>query len=311
MKEEFDFYDNTNLKSYNLNETMRYQLNLLDSLDAYTRKHSENVASITCRLCEYLHLPTKFTIYCTTCAYLHDVGKLFIPSSILQKPARLTDEEYEIIKTHTTLGYNLCMKDKELRPYALGAKCHHEALNGMGYPEGLTDKEIPYEAKIIRVADEYDAIVSKRQYKSHIDISETLKILIENTEPVPNSVALGTIAQDVKLGKIDKKIVKALKKVIIDDVEYEIYCRSNYTDFLKEEIKRLEQVREYYNEMINAKNEKQHSYYEQGVKYYLKTGETYENFEQVLEEYKQAYVVKKEAIEKLEDEIKKIKKMKI
>ena len=93
FENNFDFYDKTNLKSYNLNESMRYQLNMLDSLDVFTRKHSENVANLTCRLCEYLHCNKGFIEYCTICAYLHDIGKLKIPSSILQKPAKLTNEE--------------------------------------------------------------------------------------------------------------------------------------------------------------------------------------------------------------------------
>ena len=85
MKNELDFYSQKNLKSYNLDEKMRYQLSMLDSLDPFTRQHSENVANITCRLCEYLHINVDFTVYCTICAYLHDIGKMFIPSSILQK----------------------------------------------------------------------------------------------------------------------------------------------------------------------------------------------------------------------------------
>ena len=70
-------------------------------------------------------------------------------------------------------------KDKALRPYYAGPYYHHEALDGTGYPQGLLKKDIPYEAQIIRVADEFDAIVSKRQYKSHINISDALKIIIE------------------------------------------------------------------------------------------------------------------------------------
>ena len=171
FENSFDFYDKTNLKSYNLDESMRYQLNMLDRLDVFTRKHCENVANLTCRLCEYLHCNKGFTEYCTICAYLHDIGKLKIPPEILQKPGRLTDEEYEIMKTHTTIGYKMCMNDLKLRPYAAGPLYHHEALNGSGYPQGLTKKDIPYEGQIIRVADEYDAIVSKRQYKSHIGVS--------------------------------------------------------------------------------------------------------------------------------------------
>ena len=223
----FDFYDKTSLKSYNLNETMRYQLNMLDRLDAFTRKHCENVANLTCRLCEHLHCQKGFIEYCTICAYLHDIGKLFIPPEILQKPAKLTDEEYEIMKTHTTLGYNMCMKDLKLRPYSAGPLYHHEALNGSGYPQGLTKKDIPYEGQIIRVADEYDAIVSKRQYKSHIGISDTLKILIENANN----------------GKNNPLIVRKLLKVVIEDIEYEIYLTQSYVENLNEEIKRLNELK--------------------------------------------------------------------
>ena len=188
---ELDFYSKTNLKSYNLDDKIRYQLSMLDSLDVFTRKHSENVANITCRLCEYLHTSKDFLIYCTTCAYLHDIGKIFIPPNILQKNGPLTKEEFEVIKTHTTIGYKMCMDDPKLRPYAAGPKYHHEALNGTGYPEGLTKKNIPIEGQIIRVADEFDAIVSKRQYKTHVGITDTLKLLIEESKPiVPKSIAL-------------------------------------------------------------------------------------------------------------------------
>ena len=104
MKEEtFDFYSKTNLNSYNLDEAMRYELSMLDRLDTFTRKHSENVANLTCRICEYLNASNKFTVYCTICAYLHDIGKLFIPPKIMQKTSSLTPEEFDIMKTHTKI----------------------------------------------------------------------------------------------------------------------------------------------------------------------------------------------------------------
>lgn len=294
-KETFDFYDRTSLKSYNLNESMRYQLNMLDKLDVFTRKHCENVATLTCRLCEKLHLNKGFTEYCTICAYLHDLGKQFIPPSVLQKPGKLTDEEYEIMKKHTTLGYELCMKDLQLRPYATGALNHHEALNGTGYPNGITKKDIPYEAQIIRVADEYDAIVSKRQYKSHIGISDTLKILIENANN----------------GKNNPKIVKKLLKVVIEDTEYEIFLTQSYVDELKSEIERLEQINKYKIAMDKAKKEKDKNYYLEGMKQLLKTDETIDNYTTLYEEYKEAYNKRKAIIENLYNEIKIIKKLKI
>ena len=162
MKENtFDFYNQSTLRSYNLDESIRYQLSVLDNLDTFTRKHSENVANLTCRICERLKLNKDFTIYCTICAYLHDIGKMFVPSEILHKKGFLTDEEYEIMKSHTTLGYKMCMEDPQLRPYANGTLYHHESLNGTGYPSGLTRKDIPIEGQIIHDADEFDAIAYK------------------------------------------------------------------------------------------------------------------------------------------------------
>ena len=237
--ESFDFYDQTYLKSYNLDKAIQYQLNLLDSLDLFTRKHCEHVATITCNLCTKLHLSKGFTEYCTICAYLHDIGKLFIPYKVLQKPAKLTPEEYEIIKKHTVLGYKLCLKDPKLRPYYAGAYYHHEALDGSGYPQGLRKKDIPYEAQIIRVADEYDALVNKRQYKSHIGITDALKIIIQNSQPAPNAPIFS------KVGKNNKKIVKTLLKVVIEDIEYEIACTIDYVKDLNNELDRYKKIENY------------------------------------------------------------------
>ena len=210
----FDFYNAANLKAYNLNDTMRYQLAILDKMDPITRKHSESVANLVCRICEYLGFNWQVTIHSTMNAYLHDVGKLAIPPEILHKPGKLTDEEYEIMKTHTTKGYQICMKDLKLRPYAEAALYHHESLNGTGYPNAVTKKDIPYIAQIVRVADEYDAITSKRQYKTHIDISETLKILIKEAQPEEHIklVALDHLKTNEKTGKINPRILKILFK---------------------------------------------------------------------------------------------------
>ena len=302
--EKFDFYNSTNLKSYNLDEKIRYQLKMLEGLDTVTRKHSESVANITCRLCEYLHLDKGFTIYCTTCAYIHDLGKIFIPASILQKTSKLTDEEYEIMKTHTTIGYEMCMKDPKLRPYAAGALYHHESLNGTGYPNGLLGKEIPYEGQIIRVADEFDAITAKRQYKTHVGIVETLNILISETKPNPN-------AKDPHIGKIDKKILKALFKVVIDDTEYEIVARSDYLEFLKKEIKRLKTASKYFEKMEATKNAEKKEYFRQYARYYLHPNEKVDLIPQIIKEMEDAYEQRKAHIAKLYGEVKQIKKLRV
>ena len=307
--EKFDFYSPINLKSYNLDKTMRYQLDILGSLDFYTRRHSENVANLACRICEYLHFNQNFIIYCTICAYLHDIGKLFIPASILNKPDRLTDEEFEIMKTHTTLGYEMCMKDLKLRPYAIGALDHHEALNGSGYPNGIT--KIPMEAQIIRIADEYDAIVTKRQYKTHVNISETLKELIKDTKPDPKFVALDYLSQNSKVGKINKHVLKILFKVVIDDILYEISCLYEYLDYLKENIKRLDLIMKYARKMDEAKNDKKKNYYKEGMRLLFQADENFDNYEQVYNDYKNALTLRSDRIDKLYNEIKIIKKLEV
>ena len=184
MNEQFDFFCKTSLKSYNLDEKIRYQLSMLDSLDAFTRRHSENVATITCRLCEYLKLDEGFTVYCTTCAYLHDIGKIFIPPSVLQKPGKLTDEEFAIMKTHTTLGSKIIDRAIEIVPdsaYLEEAKnlseYHHEKWNGKGYPNGIAGEEIPLSARIMAVADVFDALVSRRSYKAPFSFEKAMDII--------------------------------------------------------------------------------------------------------------------------------------
>ena len=312
MKEDFDFYSKTSLKSYNLDDRIRYQLKMLDSLDAFTRRHSENVASITCRLCEYLKLSQGFTIYTTTCAYIHDIGKMFIPPEILQKPSKLTDEEFETMKTHTTIGYKMCMNDPKLRPYAAGPYYHHEALNGTGYPNGVTASKIPYEAQIIRVADEFEAITAKRQYKTHVGIVETLNMLIDDTKPNPIKTmpdGLKLLAEESRLGKIDRKIVKALFKVVIDDTEYEIASRSDYLDYLKDEIKRFEEANRYYEKMDAALIQSKKEYFRQGAQALLRANENVDTIPETLRELKEAYKARKAHIDRLYIESKQIKRL--
>lgn len=310
---DIDFYNSTSLKSYNLDEIMKYQLSMLNRLDFFTKRHSENVASLVCRICEHLHYKRVVTIHATICAYLHDIGKLYIPPEILNKPGRLTDEEYEIMKTHTTLGYEVCMKDLKLRPYADGAHYHHEALNGTGYPEGLTKKDIPYVAQIIRVADEYDAIVTKRQYKTHINISETLKELIKDARPTDymKTVALDVVRENYKVGKINAKALKALFKVVIDDTLYEISCVMDYINYLNEQIDRLEKIEKYELKSEKANKEKEKEYYKDGMRMLFEQGEDFDNYKQILDEYRMAVIAREDVKDKLYKEIGIIKKLRI
>ena len=182
----------------------------------------------------------------------------------------------------------------------------------LGYPRGLTKEEIPYEGQIIRVADEYDAIVNKRQYKSHIGIVDTLNILVNETKPAPKDEYNSSgIIKNKKLGKVNPIIVKALIKVVIDDTEYEISCVMNYVKELKKEIKRLKQIDNYHEKMLKSKNDKQKNYYLEGMKIFLIGKETPDNYKEVLNSYLNILQKDEERIENLFKEIKQIKKLKI
>lgn len=311
LEEKIDFYSPINLKAYNLDEVMKYQLDALEKLEPYTRKHCENVANLCCRVCEYLKCRQSFTVHCTIGGYLHDIGKLLVPLEIINKPDRLTSEEYEIIKKHTTFGYELCMKDPKLRPYALCALDHHEALDGSGYPNGIKKREIPYEAQIIRIADEYDALVTKRQYTTHVNISETLRDLIRDTKPDPRFVALDQLSEKEKNGKINGAILKKLFKVVIDDTLYEISCVMDYVEYLKQQIKRLNIIQNYQKKADNSNKEKTKEYYYEGMKLLFQQGENLDNYTQILSEYKEALLLRENVIKQLYDEIKIIKKLRV
>ena len=310
---QFDFYDPTSIKIYNLDQNLKYELSILDNLDPLTKRHCQNVGNLACRICQYLKLNHKFTIHVTICGYLHDIGKMYIPKEIIEKDDTLTEEEYEIMKTHTTLGHKFCMNDLQLRPYAEGALYHHEALNGTGYPSGLTKKDIPFSARIIRIADEYDALVTKRHYTTHVHISDMLKDLIKEARPEDfiKTVALEQLSENSQEGKISPRILKCLFKVVIDDTLYEITSVMNYIDYLKDNIKRLNLIDSYKIKSDNANKEKKKQYYIEGMKLLFSTGEDENNYKDILAQYEEALVVRKERLQALYHEIKIIKKLKV
>lgn len=176
---------------------------------------------------------------------------------------------------------------------------------------GLKAKDIPYEAQIIRVADEFEAISSKRQYKTHVGIVETLNIMIENTKPNPLKLSDGLkiLSQETRVGKIDRKIVKALFKVVIDDTEYEIYVREKHLKYLKQEIKRLEEANKYFRKMEAAITNSKKEYYREYTVSYLKKNEKLELVPQILDDLKNTYNSKAEHVEKLYSEIRQIKRL--
>jgi len=158
-----------------LSETIKKQIARMDELDIYTSKHIHSVPQIVANICRKMGYSEEQIRFCVQCAYLHDIGKIFIPSKILQKEGALTDEEFKIMQSHTTAGARLCEAIPEISQYSNAARYHHENNDGSGYPEGIT--RIPMEAQIVKVADIYDALINKRQYKEKIDMIKSLEIL--------------------------------------------------------------------------------------------------------------------------------------
>lgn len=142
-------------------------INNVRKMDDYLYTHSRNVATLNGLLAKWLGLGPRDTEDLIKTGLLHDVGKLHIPQAILNKPARLTDEEFEIIKEHPIHSYNILASSGVSNTNILsGVLYHHERTNGMGYPSKLKRDYIPLFARISAVSDVYDAMVSKRPYKN-------------------------------------------------------------------------------------------------------------------------------------------------
>ena len=108
-------------------------------------------------------------------ALLHDVGKIGIDDAILKKPSKLTDEEYEIMKRHPQEGYKIMKNIPAMKDFLPGMYMHHEMVNGKGYPQGLNDADIPLQAKIVSVADTFDAMTIDRPYQKGMDLPEAIE----------------------------------------------------------------------------------------------------------------------------------------
>lgn len=179
----------------------------------------------------------------------------------------------------------------------------------LGYPNGVVKEDLPIEGQIIRVADEYDAIVSKRQYKTYIDISDTLKIIAEKTIPAYKTGR--TNAKNPKYSQVNPQIMHALLEVVEDDVNYEISCVEGYIKHIEEQIKRLNKLAKYIEGYNNATKARDKNDFKELIEYILQPGETIENYSKIIEEYKKAYEVRKAHIDKLKTEIKKIRQIKV
>ncbi len=141
----------------------------IDAKDEYTRGHSERVTKFSVIIGKYLGLNAIELERIKVAGLLHDIGKIGIDDKILRKPGILTAEEFEEMKKHPVIGYNILEPIKELKEINKGVKYHHEKWDGSGYPEGLKGEQIPLIARIIAVADTFDAMTSRRPYQDPME----------------------------------------------------------------------------------------------------------------------------------------------
>lgn len=163
---------------------------VIDMKDAYTNGHSSRVAKYTSMLAQELGYDEATVEKYYRIALLHDIGKIGTPPEVLNKSGKLTDEEFEIIKSHTSKGYE-ALKDISIMPeLAVGAQAHHERPDGKGYPNHLKGDEIPRVAQIIAVADCFDAMYSNRPYRSRMNFDKVVSIIREasGTQLTPDVV---------------------------------------------------------------------------------------------------------------------------
>ena len=146
----------------------------VDVKDSYTNGHSFRVAKYTALFAERLGKSKEEVEKIFNIALLHDIGKISIPNAILNKPGRLNDEEYAIMKTHSSQGYEILKNITIFPDLALGAEYHHERMDGRGYPSGLKGDAIPEIARIIAVADTFDAMHSTRPYRKKMEMSKII-----------------------------------------------------------------------------------------------------------------------------------------
>lgn len=175
----------------------------IDAKDTYTNGHSGRVAKYSKEIARRYGYSEKAQGDIYMMGLLHDVGKIGVPDAVINKPAKLTDEEFALIKNHPVMGARILKNIREMPALAIGARWHHERFCGGGYPDGLSGSDIPEEARIIAVADAYDAMSSRRSYR----------------DVLPQEVVRGEIEKG-KGTQFDPKFADIMLSMIDEDTEY-------------------------------------------------------------------------------------------
>ena len=187
-------------------EVMEALAHTIDAKDEYTKGHSVRVAKYSRMLAEKLGLNEGDCESVYYMALLHDIGKIGVPNEIINSKSKMTDEEYAIMKTHPGIGSDILEEIKSRPDLMIGARWHHERYDGKGYPDQKAGEDIPYFARIISVADSYDAMTSNRSYRKFL----------------PQDVVRGEIEKNSGT-QFDPNVAKCMLSIIDEDVNYEYH----------------------------------------------------------------------------------------
>ncbi len=204
--------ENKNLRTL-FEQTATALANAIDAKDKYTHGHSSRVAEYSRRIAEMSGMNAADCDEVYYAALLHDVGKIGVPEEIINKESKLTDEEYDVIKQHPVMGEQILHSINEYPSLSIGAYYHHERYDGRGYPSRLKGEDIPELARIISVADAYDAMTSKRSYR----------------DPIPQQIVREEIVKGSGT-QFDPKYAKIMQHLIDLDTEYSMKEKGGVTE---------------------------------------------------------------------------------
>ncbi len=187
-------------------EVMEALAHTIDAKDEYTRGHSIRVARYSRMIASKMGLSSEQSENIYYMGLLHDIGKIGVPNEIINKPGKLTDEEFGQIRKHPVTGFDILAEIKSRPSLSIGARWHHERVDGKGYPDHKSGEEIPIEARIIAVADSYDAMTSNRSYRQYL----------------PQDVVRSEIENNIG-SQFDEMAAKCMLQIIDEDTEYVLH----------------------------------------------------------------------------------------